>query len=450
MEGEEEKARNAQNKQTTAVEKMKEVSDKLGMPIEEAKKKVEELGNELEKASNGSAAYALMVSWTTGKEKKRLEDLISAYENAENEVKDYTNTANKYADLYAKYQEGKYSEIAQTITVTVENWTDKTIEQLNTSVSEQSKVLETYKDIYARTGNEIALQNAEQAQKNIENLATELANRTSTLEQLGQGEIEAWKSIATQSYDVYSMKISKMGPDMQKKIQDATGIIAAGTPQMQAKAEELGRKTIEEFDKSSDAKNKAINTIEGYFKGLSDEEKRELLKQAGIENADTVLKELDKGNLSEENGKNILKGLWNGLKNGSWQGKILGVASGLAQAVNKAFTGKDGWDEHSPSKKMKKFAEYYVQPISDVMKSRQRSIVQSAQDLSNKINDVFNSRIDMPQIQDFGKLQGRLSSQIVDSTKTVNNDNRNIVFNIKGNNPKEIADEINKIFGSQY
>lgn len=450
LEGEEEKARNAQNNQTTAVEKMKEASDKLGMPIEEAKKKVEELGNELEKASNGSAAYALIVSWTTGKEKKRLEDLISAYENAENEVKDYTNTANKYADLYAKYQEGKYNEIAQTITVTVENWTDKTIEQLNTSVSEQSRVLETYKDIYAKTGNEIALQNAEQAQKNIENLATELANRTSTLEQLGQNEIEAWKSIATQSYDVYSMKIAEMPLEMQTKIQEATGIIAAGTPQMQAKAEELGRKTVEEFDKSTDAKTKGLETITGYLKGLSDEDKRELLKQAGIDNVDEIMEQLDRGDLSEENGKNILKGLWNGLKNGSWQGKILGAASGLAQAVNKAFTGKDGWDEHSPSKKMKKFAEYYVQPIEDVMNKRKRGISLTAQGLANKVNSVFDGQMSIPNIQDFSKLQGALKKQVDNSSRITNNDNRNIVFNIKGNNPKEIANEINKIFGSQY
>ena len=75
------------------------------------------------------------------------------------------------------------------------------------------------------------------------------------------------------------------------------------------------------------------------------------MKQTGIEDADTVLKELDKGDISEKNGKNILEGLWKGLQNGTWQGKILGAAAGLADAVNKKFTGKSGWDEHSPSKK---------------------------------------------------------------------------------------------------
>ncbi len=159
---------------------------------------------------------------------------------------------------------------------------------------------------------------------------------------------------------------------------------------MQEKAEELGRKTVEAFDKSSDAKKKGLSIITSYLQGVSDEEKREFLRQAGIEDVDKVLDELNRGDLSEDNGKNILEGLWKGLKNNSWQGKILGVASGLAKAVNESFTGKDGWDEHSPSKKMKKFAENYIQPISDVMNKRKRQITDTANKLANSVNDSFN------------------------------------------------------------
>ena len=212
------------------------------------------------------------------------------------------------------------------------------------------------------------------------------------------------------------------------------------------------RKTVEEFDKSSDSKQKALNTITGYLTGLSDEEKREFLKKAGIENANIVIDELNKGNLSEENGKNILEGLWKGLNNGTWKGKILGVASGLAQAVNKAFTGKNGWDEHSPSKKMKKFAEYYVQPISDVMKSRQKDIVSSAREMANAVNSAFNNQMNFPQIHDFGKLQGKLSNKIIDSTKTVYTTPQ-IIFNVQELDEAKLQqcfDYINKKFGSSY
>ena len=58
--------------------------------------------------------------------------------------------------------------------------------------------------------------------------------------------------------------------------------------------------------------------------------------------------------------------------------------------------------------------------------------------------------MNMPKVQDFGKLQGSLSREINSNTKNINNDNRKITFNIQGSNAKEIADEINKIFGRQY
>ena len=216
----------------------------------------------------------------------------------------------------------------------------------------------------------------------------------------------------------------------RREIQEATGIIAAGTPEMVAKADELGRKVAEEFDKSADAKQKALNTIMGYFQGLNDDQKRQLLQQAGIEDVDIVLDELNKGNLSEEHGKNILTGLWNGLKNSKLQSNILGVAYGLAQAVNKAFTGKDGWDEHSPSKKMRKFAEYYIQPISDVMNKRKKNITNTASSLVSSINksiiDEMNKAVSIEtgSINAKAILQANKEQPIViarDTQNTINN-----------------------------
>lgn len=452
LNAEEEKYKNAIENQKEAVEKLKEVQEKLGMSYDEVREKY---GKYIDKINNNTLTTGDLEEIGSTAEYKKIRELSKlskAYEDAEWTVKDYTEKVKIYEDNYSKFAEGKYSEISNMITVTTEDWTSKTLEQINTSIQEQGNAMQQYKTIYENTGNEISKQNAEQAQKNLDDIAADLANRTATIGELGQSEIQAWKSLAEQSYSSYSTEIAKMPPDMQQKIQDATGIIAAGTPQMQEKAGELGKKTVDEFDRDADAKEKALNTITGYLNGLTDEQKRELLKQAGIDNVDEVLKELDRGDLSESNGKNILEGLWKGLKNGTWQGKILGVAAGLAQAVNKTFTSKNGWDEHSPSKKMKKFAEYYVQPISDVMKKRKNNIVSTAQDLVSSINDRFDTNIKVPQVQDFGKLQGNLNSQIVDSMKTVFTTPQ-IVFNVQELDEAKLQqcfNYINRKFGSNY
>lgn len=447
-----EKYKNAIENQSEAVEGLRKAQEDLGMSYDEVREKY---GKYIDKINNNTltAGDAEEIGSTVEYNKiRQLAKLSKAYEDAEWKVKEYTSNIKSYEEEYAKFTEGKYNEISNTITVATENWSSKSLEQINKSIQEQEKALEQYKTIYTNTGNEIAKQNAEQAQKNLDELCHELADKTRTLEELGKNEIEAWKSIASESYSSYSIEIAKMPPEMQKKIQEATGIIAGGTPQMQEKAEELGRKTIEEFDKSADAKQKALNTITGYLNGLTDDEKRGLLKQAGIENADKVLEQLNRGDLSEENGKNILKGLWNGLKNNNWQGKILGTASGLAKAVNKAFTGKDGWDEHSPSKKMKKYAEYYIQPISDVMKAKQSNIISSAKNLANKVNSAFNQRINGTQIKDFGKIQGNLTNKIIDKTNTIFTTPQ-IVFNVQELDETKLQqcfNYINRKFGSAY
>ena len=368
LNAEEEKYKNAIEKQAEAVENLRQARLNLGMTYDEAKQKLQD-------CSNLNAAEIVS-----------LKNKIEVYEDAEKQVKTYTDNIKTYEEDYARFVEGKYDEIGNKITVTTQDWASQSTRTLSASIQQQKTTLNQYEEIYKKNGNKVAKQNVEQAKKNLEQLALQLKERTPTIEKLGFFEIEAWRKLGTNSYENYSTALADMDEPIRKKIQEVTGIIAAGTPEMQAKAEELGRKTVEEFDKSAEAKQKALNTITGYLNGLTDEEKKEFLRQAGIENVDAVLEELNKQNLSEEHGKNILQGLWKGLTNGTWKGKILGVAAGLAKSVNKAFTGKDGWDENSPSKKMKKFAEYYIQPISDVMNARKKKITNTATDLVSSIN----------------------------------------------------------------
>jgi len=79
--------------------------------------------------------------------------------------------------------------------------------------------------------------------------------------------------------------------------------------------------------------------LTSYILGLSDEEQKSLLKQAGIENVDEVIDGLNKGKkLSEDKGIEILKGLSTGLKNTTWQDSLFGIASKIASKLTNAFS----------------------------------------------------------------------------------------------------------------
>ena len=42
---------------------------------------------------------------------------------------------------------------------------------------------------------------------------------------------------------------------------------------------------------------------------------------------------------------------------------------------------------------MRKFAEYYVQPIPDIMKERQNGIVHTSRKLAETVNSIFNNKL---------------------------------------------------------
>ena len=449
LKSQEEQYNSALEQQENAVKNLKDAYNNLGMPIEEANKKLNELQNVFDKQKYMPGINGLLVSAKTNKEIDTLQNLIKGYNDAEFAVKDYTNKVNTYTNNYEKFVSEKYSEIEYIITNKTENWSEKSLDEVKKSIQEQSKSLKQYKDIYINTGNEIASELKEQAKNNLENLAEELSSRTSTIEELGQDEIEAWKTLATNSYDIYCRTVSEMSPEIKKKIEEITGVIVDYTPLFAETMSNLAENGIEALDKNSEFKEEAIENLQGFLVGLNDKDKRELIKQAGIEDANLIIQELDKGNLSEENGKNILQGLYNGLKNGTLRNKIISIATSLAQAVNNAFTGKKGWDEHSPSKKMKQFTEYYLQPITDVIKANQNDIIITARELANNINSVFDNQIKTPQIQDLGKLQSSLNNHIMENTKTIYT-TPNLTIYTQEFDARKIANEVNKVFGSQY
>lgn len=443
----EDKYKLAIDEETNALEDLRKAQDNMGMSYTEAKDKYNKYHEAVQK---GTMVFDEWIAQS--KDMENLKNYISSYESAEDRLKKSIENQKDYQQNYALFVEEEYNEMGNTIKVTTQDYSDFSTETLKETIKEQTKNLDGYKEIVERTGDDVAKKQLQQAQENLYNLAEELKARTSTIGELGENEKEAWKNLANKSYEAYSSAISEMDESQRKEIEEITGVIVMGTPETEEKAKELGEKTVNEFDKSSEAKNKALNTIQGYLNGLDDNTKKELLKEAGIADVDLVLDELNRGDLSEENGRNILEGLWKGLQNGSWQGKILGAASGLAKAVNNAFTGKDGWDEHSPSKKMTKFAENYIKPIAIVMNKRKSSIVSTANQLADRVNSAFSTKINSPQIEDFGNIQGELNNKIVDSTKTIFTTPQ-IVFNVQELDEarlQQCINYINRKFGSAY
>lgn len=385
---------------------------------------------------------------------------------AENNLNNSKNLYHTYLDDIATYQNDyeiamsgsteKINELINSKTYTYQQSSNDIGEVINHNIQQVQYEVEQYKlarEEDLRNQDETNAQKnqkqIEAGEKQLETLAQQLTNMTSTTEELTPQQLEAWKNLASNSYSIYSEYVSKLAPEMQKKIQEATGVVIANTPEFAEQAGKMGKKVTSEFDKNGQAKEEALKTLQGYYEGLNDKEKNELLKKTVGKKADEVAKQFEKGDY-ETSGKNVLAGIYNGLNNRTLGQSLINKAAGIARSIANQFNIQ--WDEHSPSKLMEQKAEYLLEPIGTVFSKRERNLIKEAQNLAKNIvkgfdsSFILNDKLFTPNV----KTMNALNANVIDKTRTIFTTPTLNIYTQGEVNIRKIADEVNRIFGSQY
>lgn len=119
----------------------------------------------------------------------------------------------------------------------------------------------------------------------------------------------------------------------------------------------------------------------------------------------------------EEVGEQLLAGLWQGISNKfQWlKDKVGGVVDGIIER----FTGKDGFDEHSPSKVFKTIGEYMMQGLAIGMENSKGEVMETAEDIINEVTNRFSGVYNvLTAHQDVGDLEFQLWERTVGSNAT--------------------------------
>lgn len=378
--------------------------------------------------------------------------------NSKNLYHTYLNDIATYQNDYEIASTGSNEEIKRLInsrTFTYQQSSNDIGEAINHNIQQVQYEVQQYK--IAREA-DLANQdevNALKNQKQIEagevqlkTLAQQLSEMTSATEEMTPLQIEAWKNLASGSFSIYSEYVSKLPKEMQTKIQEATGIVIANTPEFAGQAGVMGEKVASEFDKNGQAKQEALKTLQGYYEGLNDKEKNELLKKTVGDKAGEVAKQFEKGDY-ETSGKNVLQGLYKGLNNGSLGQSLINKAAGIAKSIANQFNIQ--WDEHSPSKLMEQKTEYLLEPIGTVFSEKERSLIKKAQNLAKNIVKGFDSSFTLNNlVTPNAKALNALNNNVIDKTRTIFTTPTLNIYTQGEVNIRKIADEVNRIFGSQY
>ena len=409
LESYEEDYNKAIQEQDKAIENMKTTYDELssymqqyGTDLDGLKTKAEDLRNLQEEWFAKPGASAFLKSEEYRKEAEALENVIKAYDDAEWAVQDYTDKVNQYTSNYELFVEGKYSEIGNTIKQSTKDWTDASLATIKTSIEEESKSLEAYKNIYKETGNSVAKEMATQSEENINALIEELTSRTSTIKELGEEETNAWKSLAENSFEEYSEALSKMDPTMRARIETATDILAKDTS-VESAAEDLGERATGGFEK----------TVNGRSWGTD------------------LTKEVSDGMTSSQS------------KN--W---ITGAASTVAGWISDFlhFTVPD----KGPLSDMDKSMPDMIDLMAKGIYNNEYKLVKAANKLATDLNNKLMTN--GGNIGNLEKMQNSVVSRTIDNTKTIFTTPQ-ITFNVQELDDAKLEqcfNYINRKFGSQY
>lgn len=317
--------------------------------LNKAKEKEKELYDEYVEAITN--ADSLTDNFTAEKNWKNQQEAVASLErevsNLQDSVNDYTADIEDYQYKYELWTEGTPESIQKMVDEVGKSY-EKNGETIELNLARQIQAQQHYLN-NAKKLNEEAVKNndetekkktqttIDESEKRLDTLIDELIAQTSIVDENSEDVKNAWKSVATGSYDTYEEEIKKLPIEMQQVIQQMTGVIITETPKVTDSTDGLADAIIKSLDKNAEIKQLAIDELESYLTGLSDEQQRSLLLAAGIDNVEEVMKGLKEGDLSEEAGIEILKGLGTGLDNQYWKNQIFERANALFNNVFKAL-----------------------------------------------------------------------------------------------------------------
>ena len=341
-----------------------------------------------------------------------------AVEEAQKNVETSKNTYQTYLDDIATYQNDfeivasdnneKIKEMITSRSYTYQQSSSDIGEAINHNIQQVQNEMQYYKNAREQDLQNQDQVNAEKNQKQIEAgqkqleiLAQQLVAMTSTTEELTPQQIEAWKNLANDSYETYEKYISQLSPEMQQKINEVTTTVNNDTTVKTATGE-LGKEATDEFDKSADGKQSGINFVAGAREGIEDKKTRS---------------------------------------------SLLGSLVALGKQIISTFN--SSLDEHSPSEESKKSGINFVKgPILGIRKEK-RNLLNEVNGLGKDMVKEFNATAD-PKLLKLNAMQASLNSNVIDKTQMIFTTPTLNIYTQKDINIREIADEVNRIFGSKY
>lgn len=449
LQTQEENYKKALESRADTYEKLSELQDELT----EAQNRLNEAQEKMNNSGGISKVIATDEYRAAQAEIKNLNQAISEQNEL---ISDYSEDVNLYNDNIQLMAEGTTESLNKVIENSTKKMTEQKVtlkgtvyEQISTlqdSINKQ-KSLHTIALNNQDETNEKAYQNQIEAdEKQLIELGKQLAQMTSSIETLSPEQIEAWRKLSQSSQTAFNESIKYLPTDVQNKLKEVLNITENSTI-----PDNFGTlANISESSFDTNLSNISEDT-DNLLTTVSNKMKNDTSLKEGTEN---LAKEAEKGfndNVDGSKwGSDLTEEISTSMTTKESKNSIVSAASKVAGWIADFlhFTLPDKGPLSDMDESMPDMIEIMTRGI-DENKSK---LVSSASKMARDLDNALTNRINIPQIEDYGKIQGNLSSQIVDSTKTIFTTPQ-IVFNVQELDEGKLQqcfDYVNRKFGSKY
>lgn len=414
--------------------------------FEDLKQQYIDAGYTAKKSAEHAKDY--MAKWVDG--------YRQTYETNKNIYNDYLNDIVKYENDFSTIQSDNTEKIKELTDERINNYARENLskqEQLQIEIEQELyniTELKRLREEDLKNQNEISAEanaNAiKSGEERLQGLVENLIAQTSTVNENSPQIIEAWKQLATGSYSTYYDTISPLDDELKKKIEEMTGVTAEKTPELVGETQKMMTSVLDEVEKNPEFRKEAIENLQGFLKGLNDEDLRQLLNDAGVADVEKVMKGIRDGNLAEDEGVEILSSLQTGLNNKSWKNSLWDTARNIASTLSGLLTIKANVNGKTSRLPGHKSGLDYVPYDNYIARLHKGERVLTAEENKQLMQMEKASRLKVPNMKAIGQ-------SVADSIKTVFT-TPTIVINAQDeltpHKINTIIDTVNRRLGSQY
>lgn len=414
--------------------------------FEDLKQQYIDVGYTAKKSAEHAKDY--MAKWVDG--------YRQTYETNKNIYNDYLNDIVKYENDFSTIQSDNTEKIKELTDERINNYARENLskqEQLQIGIEQELyniTELKRLREEDLKNQNEISAEanaNAiKSGEERLQGLVENLIAQTSTVNENSPQIIEAWKQLATGSYSTYYDTISPLDDELKKKIEEMTGVTAEKTPELVGETQKMMTSVLDEVEKNPEFRKEAIENLQGFLKGLNDEDLRQLLNDAGVADVEKVMKGIRDGNLAEDEGVEILSSLQTGLNNKSWKNSLWDTARNIASTLSGLLTIKANVNGKTSRLPGHKSGLDYVPYDNYIARLHKGERVLTAEENKQLMQMEKASRLKVPNMKAIGQ-------SVADSIKTVFT-TPTIVINAQDeltpHKINTIIDTVNRRLGSQY